>query len=489
MNTSLSNRNEWEHCYEDEFSHSSDEGELEGSVTDTEHFTTVSVEKVLCDLRSDVRKASEILGLSPEVAPLVLRRYNWRLDDDMLERYMNERTVVDEELKITMYTDMSESSTSDCASGVVRNESSIVCPICWDEVGVGMAVGIAKCSHFFCVDCFTSYLVHAVSRDDLINRRCPRSDCYSIVGLAFFEALLPAKEFDQARRRFISECLISHQYMRCCPNKIPCDGIIRITVLHRSGPDVCCSKCGLEFCFTCRETPHKPATCEMLKKWYSMIEKDEPSLALIKKTTKACPNCSVRVEKNSGCDHMKCSKCLHNYCWICLGPWVGHAAHRCNIEQGATAMVGGRSQLFLDFYIRWKNHKENIAAEAGSAQDDWEQVRQLTRVLKGAEVLEKTLNVLMEARKVLHDCRVVLMNGCVVLYLTEMAEPTFHYRLQQLELCMEETIGLIKVAPEHMDIDKVKSRIAQAACWCNALRTEDVDLTLSAGKASVKTVR
>jgi IBR domain, a half RING-finger domain len=34
----------------------------------------------------------------------------------------------------------------------------------------------------------------------------------------------------------------------------------------------------------------------------------------VKRTTKACPNCSSRIEKSNGCDHMTC-KCNAQFCW------------------------------------------------------------------------------------------------------------------------------------------------------------------------------
>jgi hypothetical protein len=37
--------------------------------------------------------------------------------------------------------------------------------------------------------------------------------------------------------------------------------------------------------------------------------------------TQLCPNpqCSVRIEKNGGCNHMTCSQCRAAWCWVCRG--------------------------------------------------------------------------------------------------------------------------------------------------------------------------
>lgn len=31
--------------------------------------------------------------------------------------------------------------------------------------------------------------------------------------------------------------------------------------------------------------------------------------------TRACPNCSVPIEKSGGCSHMTCAACSHEFCW------------------------------------------------------------------------------------------------------------------------------------------------------------------------------
>lgn len=42
---------------------------------------------------------------------------------------------------------------------------------------------------------------------------------------------------------------------------------------------------------------------------------------LIRQITKPCPNCNVPIEKNTGCLHMTCTRCRHEFYWCCLRPW------------------------------------------------------------------------------------------------------------------------------------------------------------------------
>ena len=38
-----------------------------------------------------------------------------------------------------------------------------------------------------------------------------------------------------------------------------------------------------------------------------------------------CPKCGVMINKTGGCVHIMCTKCKHEFCWLCLGDYYGYA--------------------------------------------------------------------------------------------------------------------------------------------------------------------
>jgi len=36
---------------------------------------------------------------------------------------------------------------------------------------------------------------------------------------------------------------------------------------------------------------------------------------------KQCPNCTIYLEKISGCNHIKCGYCKYDFCFVCLVKW------------------------------------------------------------------------------------------------------------------------------------------------------------------------
>jgi ankyrin repeat/IBR domain-containing protein 1 len=141
---------------------------------------------------------------------------------------------------------------------------------------------------------------------------------------------------------------------------------------------------------------HEPASCKNWKDWYEKImaikpeelrhsnEKEEISANYLWLVTnsKLCPNpnCNAPIQKNEGCNHIKCYKCKHDFCWICMEPWKKHSSatggyFQCNRYE-VSSKVGQKEKQsiaqaeevyvkaaelnkFVHYYTRFKNHENS----------------------------------------------------------------------------------------------------------------------------------
>jgi hypothetical protein len=79
---------------------------------------------------------------------------------------------------------------------------------------------------------------------------------------------------------------------------------------------VTCYNCRQKSCFIHKVRWHEGLTCDEYSQ--SIATDDERSQRWILTNAKKCPRCPFHIEKTGGCDHMKCSRCHHEFCWLCL---------------------------------------------------------------------------------------------------------------------------------------------------------------------------
>ncbi|KAK5746035.1 hypothetical protein LTR17_001165 [Elasticomyces elasticus] len=92
-----------------------------------------------------------------------------------------------------------------------------------------------------------------------------------------------------------------------------------------------CRLCESQYCVDCEVPMHSGMTCAQYKSdlvLKAQQERDEKngtaaSEKRVRDTTKPCPNCTRPIEKRDGCDHMRCLKCKHAFCWLCAAPYAG----------------------------------------------------------------------------------------------------------------------------------------------------------------------
>lgn len=230
--------------------------------------------------------------------------------------------------------------------------SSVQCGICQDTVELREAFAL-HCCHWYCVTCWQGYIETAIHGRN-IWQHCPAPDCkYLVVPVmhSYFadaDVVATAKklvvkyvcplqlssvtlfvvdpmncdvaDFDvvfcqtfqiiylsSTDRSFVEEKRGKKVVGAYCKNPRGCKGVV-VMAEDADSSEAVCSLCATSFCAACDMPPHAPATCEMVAAWeekggYLETGKAEDVEARKLKhlTTKPCPRCGVRIEKNGGC--------------------------------------------------------------------------------------------------------------------------------------------------------------------------------------------
>jgi ariadne-1 len=134
--------------------------------------------------------------------------------------------------------------------------------------------------------------------------------------------------------------------------------------------------------------------------WKEKELNDSENLNWIKANTKPCPGCKNFIEKNQGCNHMTCSKCRYEFCWLCLTEWSKHGSstggfYACNIYENLKsndkelmereriiAQSKNELQRYMFHYERFQNHQKS--------RDVCK--KQMTKLAQNAELLYSVKN-------------------------------------------------------------------------------------------------
>ena len=182
------------------------------------------------------------------------------------------------------------------------------CLICNDELTESEKKNnFLDCHHILCSSCYYEYLKENINSINVIDIKCPAKDCNEILYNNFIEKLLindipllnKYKKFVNRRQ------LILNPNIQLCPFP-DCESYAKkgknkyVTCIHNNH----------KFCFKCLKDWHGEKECinELNIKfdhWRNPYK------------IKKCPKCKYYIEKNGGCNHIKCFNCKYQFCWLC----------------------------------------------------------------------------------------------------------------------------------------------------------------------------
>jgi len=117
--------------------------------------------------------------------------------------------------------------------------------------------------------------------------------------------------------------------LRWCPG-LDCEYAAEVASLAARAIEC---QCGWMYCFKCGLEDHRPCDCDIAREWTKKDEGGGANAKWLLVNTKDCPKCRHPIEKNQGCNFMKCRHpgCEFEFCWLCLADWKTHNDHfKCN---------------------------------------------------------------------------------------------------------------------------------------------------------------
>jgi hypothetical protein len=192
------------------------------------------------------------------------------------------------------------------------------CKIC-EEVKTEM-FKLSNCFHCFCNSCLSDYITFRVQEAQVNKMPCPGHECGIDLQEDEIKQLISPLNFEKYQVFKRNSELNNNPFLRWCP--LPdCTGYDLGSVKKDR---LTCSICSHQFCYYCTAPWHSKSKC--IKK--SDKDLDEWSK---KHDARFCPNCRVRVQKTVGCDHMTCSRCKFEWCWLCGEDYkIGHSS-KCQV--------------------------------------------------------------------------------------------------------------------------------------------------------------
>ncbi|KAL7603329.1 hypothetical protein Lser_V15G20033 [Lactuca serriola] len=423
------------------------------SCTSKKSYVILKEEDLFQRQEEDITRVIAVLPMIPrDTACLLLLRYNWIVNS------VHEAWFEDED-KVRRFVGLPD---VDPAIKFPQSGKEFVdCGICFESIRK-RNTATCGCDHQFCKTCWTAYVCTAI--DDgpgCLTLKCPEPSCDAAVGPDMVKALAPANKKKRYARFLLMSYVESNEKIKWCTGP-GCDYAVEFNDDSETGNyDVSCL-CKHTFCWKCMEDAHRPLGCETVAKWVLKNSTEAENTNWILAYTKPCPKCKRSIEKNHGCMHMTCRPpCGFEFCWLCLGPYVGHDGRACNrytkSQEGGLIPESERQrelakkaiERYTHYYERWAAN-EKSRKQALSDMHRIDEIHIKTLSLNFCQP-ESQLHFIIDAWLQIVECRRVLKwtyaYGYYIPKEEEAKKSFFEYvqgeaesGLERLHLCAEKEL-------------------------------------------------
>lgn len=368
----------------------------------------------------------------PSLAKQLLCVHGWDVEKVQQKYKCGAKTLLVE-------SNLAPKSAPESMSGAGRG----VCPVCFMSLPPGQLIGVA-CGHQFCKECWQAHFQVQIQCGVSTQLECMASKCNILVPEDFvLGVLVNGKLRDRYQMFAFRDHVESHPELRFCPGS-NCPMVVQAKQLKAKR--VICTECNSMFCFKCGIDYHAPTDCDVIKKWLTKCADDSETANYISAHTKDCPKCHVCIEKNGGCNHMQCTKCKHDFCWMCLQDWKTHGSeyYECSrykenpniANESVHAQAREALKKYLFYFERWENHEKSLYMEEQTLKKIKARINEKVMDQSGTWI---DWQYLLNAAMLLRKCRYTLQFTYPYAYYLEKGarKSLFEYQQAQLEAEVE----------------------------------------------------
>ncbi|KAL8581756.1 hypothetical protein ACOMHN_043174 [Nucella lapillus] len=218
---------------------------------------------------------------------------------------------------------------------IMPNRRSVPCITCEDVMNP-VVVFPCEWSHVMCLACFGTYCSVRLKERGFRHTTqygytlpCPAGCGQSCIQEQHHFCVLSGGGYECYKDFAAEEYLLAEGGL-FCPRPECGSGFLLDSAAH----DRCitCPHCKFVFCRHCQREEHEGdcllvATPTSHPQDFSDAERarrarwEEQTADTIQQTTRACPGCGTRTERDGGCMHMRCARCGEDWCWLCIQTW------------------------------------------------------------------------------------------------------------------------------------------------------------------------
>ncbi|TPX51356.1 hypothetical protein SeLEV6574_g00333 [Synchytrium endobioticum] len=430
-----------------------------------------SVQDILNTQNKEIALVSGILGCAEQHAATLLRYFKWN-KDKLMERYMDNPSAVSEAAGVTL--DSSKRPRYVTVKG-------FICDVCCNDKE-GLETLALSCNHRFCRDCYEHYLTQKICEEgESRHIQCMATSCKLVVDEKTIGMVVKPEVHTRYRQLLMRTYVDDNDFLKWCPSPnceyaVECH--VPVTHLTEIVPTVKCA-CGHRFCFGCGIADHQPCICALVRMWMKKCEDDSETANWISANTKECTKCNSTIEKNGGCNHMTCKRCKHEFCWVCMGPWVDHGTqwYNCNRFDEKQSIDARDSQAksrqalerYLFYYNRFANHEQSAKLD----KDFYERTeRKMEEMQKSSELSWIEVQFLRKAVDVLLVCRMTMKwTYCFAYYLARNnTTEIFEANQKDLEMAVEQLSELLEKPIEPEKIAELKQQVLDKTVYVSSRR-------------------